>query len=98
MGHRRRRLAVDAEPTPIWPSGTVNSGSSRRAWWQPSKATPRCVVAAFGRRGDSDDSGEIQPVLGRALAHVNTVKSPAMPRLFDSSPFGALAMSSVTAK
>ena len=39
-----------------------------------------------------------RPSSAAALAHLNTVKSPAMPRRLASSPFGALATSSVTAK
>ena len=82
---------------PILPSGTVNSGSSAPGSVQPSNATPNVRVAAFAASATRITPGRSSPSSAAALAHLKTVKSPAMPRLFDSSPFGALAMSSVTA-
>ena len=74
-------------PTPILPSGTVNSGSSAPGRVQPSNATPRVRVAAFAVSGHPDHAREVEAVLGRGARTLEDREIAC-----DAAPLGLFAL------
>ena len=92
-------LAVDPQPHAHLPLGDGEQGIVGAGHGAPVESDAEGAGRGIGRLGDPDHPGEIQAVLGggaRALENGEIACDTAT--LFASSPFGALAMSSVTAK